>query len=490
MSELGRQLFLTSLNQYERSIRWAFLLIIIAVVVHATIFSRAVKIQKELHVNRSALDRLSSMHQTAERLPKRIASFNESVSEQKGRVDKVTSEWFRNLKLRIDHMNAILEPGYRGVNISGERSSISPASGHQVQGSFSQGDAKNAFKIREELRHDVEEAKLDKKLSHAGSHPERFRIVVSFVNEHIIPKSFKMLNERWKTSDALMEEAKNLKGTIKSVEPPTEDSVLKRALRPVQYEVLTEKTRSLAKWRSKVDSFRKVMKSIHFEPPEEERWWTTVAGKGEEQVNMAGNVKETVQQAGHLQLKESEMAKVVEELKRSAKRQEEATKSLKKELEQLESQLQKGTSKLGGMGTGWLPIGGSIGEFVQHFPLLLGVLLAVVVGWPTYRRFSLVRSMRLLLHDDAEEEPRRLLWEKFGVPDTTLGWPLLVGAILGFLWIGYGAVTAAHSPLVSVQGAVTSGLGGATALAAALAYRVTTVRRMQTLVPAAEAREE
>lgn len=61
MSELGRQLFLKSRDQYEAAVRWASVLVVIGIAVHATIFSRAVEIQKELHTKQTALENLSSM---------------------------------------------------------------------------------------------------------------------------------------------------------------------------------------------------------------------------------------------------------------------------------------------------------------------------------------------------------------------------------------------------------------------------------------------
>jgi len=63
MSELKQQLFLTSRDQYEAAVRWAFVLVVIGVTVHATIFSRAVEIQKELHTKQTALKTLSLMHE-------------------------------------------------------------------------------------------------------------------------------------------------------------------------------------------------------------------------------------------------------------------------------------------------------------------------------------------------------------------------------------------------------------------------------------------
>lgn len=130
---------------------------------------------------------------------------------------------------------------------------------------------------------------------------------------------------------------------------------------------------------------------------------------------------------------------------------------------------------------GWLPVEGNFRGFVRHFPLLLGVLLTVVVAWPTYRRVSLVRAIRLLSPEDADEDPRRVLWREYGAPTPTLDWSLLVGTVVGYGWIGLATASVAGSPLAGTWGAVTSGVGGAMAFTGALAYRVYVLRRVQRL---------
>jgi len=114
MSELGQQLFLKSRNQYEAAVRWAFVLVLIGVVVHATIFSRAVEVQKELHTKQTALETLLSMHEAADGRPETVASFDTTVTEQKERVDTLTTDWMEDLEVRIAQLNELLKPGYRG----------------------------------------------------------------------------------------------------------------------------------------------------------------------------------------------------------------------------------------------------------------------------------------------------------------------------------------------------------------------------------------
>jgi hypothetical protein len=133
MSELGRQLFLTSRDQYKTAVRWAFILFIIGVAVHATIFSSTVETQKELHVKREAVGTLTSVQQTAEGLPSKVAAFNESIAEQKQRVDQLTTAWFEDLKLRMAQLNVLLEPGYRGVARAEASASSSPSPMQQPQ---------------------------------------------------------------------------------------------------------------------------------------------------------------------------------------------------------------------------------------------------------------------------------------------------------------------------------------------------------------------
>ena len=171
-------------------------------------------------------------------------------------------------------------------------------------------------------------------------------------------------------------------------------------------------------------------------------------------------------------LRESEMVGVIAELRRAAKRQKEATKSLKNELQELEQQLRQGTTELAGMGMGWILIGSDMDIFVRRFPLLLGLLLSIAIIWVAYRRVSLARAVEVLSSEDVGEDSRRFLQLEYGTLPAFLSWPHLALTIVGLVWIGFAAVSAASSPLVSGGSAAASGLGGAIALVAALAYRL------------------
>ena len=104
-----------------------------------------------------------------------------------------------------------------------------------------------------------------------------------------------------------------------------------------------------------------------------------------------------------------------------------------------------------------------------------------MIAWPTYRRVSLVRSIRLLSPEDVEEGPHRLLWQEYGPPAAAWGGLLLAGALVGYGGLGLATATAAGSPLEGAWGAVISGVGGAVAFTIALAYRVYALRRVQHL---------
>jgi hypothetical protein len=173
------------------------------------------------------------------------------------------------------------------------------------------------------------------------------------------------------------------------------------------------------------------------------------------------------------------MEKVIAELRRVAKRQQDATQRLSEDLQQPEEQLKQGATELAGMGMGWIPIGGDLKGFLRHFPLLVGVLLPVFVAWPTYRRVSLVRAIRLHLPEDTNDDSQRVLWQEYGPPASTMEWSLLAGALVGYEWIGLATAGITGTPLEGALGAVSAGVGGAGPFTIALAYRVSARRRAQ-----------
>jgi hypothetical protein len=61
-------------------------------------------------------------------------------------------------------------------------------------------------------------------------------------------------------------------------------------------------------------------------------------------------------------------------------------------------------------------------------------------------------AIRLLSPEDADEGPRRLLWEEYGLPASPLGWPLLAGALVGYEWIGLATAGITGTPLEGAWG--------------------------------------
>ena len=375
-----------------------------------------------------------------------------------------------DLKLRIAQLNELLEPGYRGVTPAEESAPTLQSPVQQTQQGGPQGVEPHVLNARKQLRKKLQEAGLAEKLDRADDFDERFDIVVRFVNEHVIPASFERLNQQWTVPEDLAEDARELKESIHGLETATASPILSQALRPEQLKRLKTETEGFAELRSKIDSARTALKSIRFVPPEEDDWWLSVAGKGEERVNMAADAKGTVERVSRL--RESEMVGVIAELRRAAKRQEMATKSLNNELQELEQQLRQGTTELAGMGMGWILIGSDMDIFVRRFPLLLGLLLSIAIIWVAYRRVSLARAVEVLSSEDVGEDSRRFLQIEYGTLPAFLSWPHLALTIVGLVWIGFAAVSAARSPLVSGGSAAASGFGGAIALVAALAYRL------------------
>lgn len=466
MSELGRQIFLKSRDQYESAIRWAFLLVVFGIAVHATVFSRAVELQKELQTRREAFESLSSLQDAVGRVSEKTAAFNASMARQNAQLDTLTTAWLEDLKTQFRELDALLLPDFRGVDRG-----VVPSPVQQR----AQEESRNADVQRELLRR-LEEAGLPEKLVQAESLAVRREMIAGFINEQLIPSSFERLNAGWKVPDALLETAVDLKQAIRAIGTAPDSAALAQAVRPEQLHRLRNNTERLAALTPKVDEAVAAVKSVSFRPPEGTRWWGTVEGKASERVAMAENAKAKV---SALSSAEATIAEVTEELEQAVRQQEQATQDLNERLEKLQEQLEAGAADVAGLGTGWLPIGGDMDVFVRRFPLLLGLLLSIVIIWPTYRRLTLARAIALYESEEKDENVQRFLKREYGGALSGLNGANLALAIGGFVWIGLAIASAADSPRVGTAEAAVAGLGGGIAFAAALVYRAYAIKQVR-----------
>lgn len=466
MSELGRQIFLKSRDQYEAAIRWAFLLVVFGIAVHATVFSRAVELQKELHTKREAFESLSSLQDAVGLVSEKTAAFNAYMARQNAQLDTLTTAWLEGLKTQFRELDVLLLPDFRGVDQGVISSPVQQRA---------QEESRNSDVQRELLRR-LEEAGLPEKLVQAESLAVRREMIVGFINEQIIPSSFERLNARWKVPDELLETAADLKQAIRAISTAPDSAALAQALRPEQLNRLRNNTERLAALTPKVDEAVAAVKSVAFRPPEGTRWWGTVEGKASERVAMAENAKAKVRT---LSSAEATVAEVTEELEQAVRQQEQATQDLNERLEKLQEQLEAGAADVAGLGTGWLPIGGDMDVFVRRFPLLLGLLLSIVIIWPTYRRLTLARAIALFESEEEDENFQCFLKREYGGVLSSLNGAYLALAIGGFVWIGFAIVSAADSPQVGTGEAAVAGLGGGIAFAAALVYRAYAIKQVR-----------
>ncbi len=468
MSELGQQLFLKSRDQYETAIRWAFLLILFGVVLHATVLSSAVELHEELYAKRRAVETLTAMRSAAGELSRETAAFQEALARQRTRADSLTTDWMGSLKVQLAQLGDMLQPDFQGIAVESAPmmvQQLAPSSGR------SETDGPGPTEVRNALVRMIQSSNLPEALPAEPSAAARQKMVVQFVNEQIIPPSFARLNAAWEVPEKLEDRASHVKGAIGAMETAIDSTILRRALRPDQWSRLLTQLDHLGAWRQTVDTAIAAVDTMEFRPPPERMWWGTVQGKADQQVAMASNAKQAVR---GVDIADRRLKALIEEMEQAARQQEQATEDIGQRLAELEEQLNAGAA---GVGIGWLPLGNDMNTIVGRFPLLLGLLLAAVTAWVTYRRTALIRAANLLSSGDIDEQDRRFLELEYSQSPAPANWIYAGLVVAGIGWIGLAAATALGSPLVDSGSVIASAIGGVLVFSAAAGYRLDVIRQ-------------
>ena len=468
MSELGRQLFLNSRDQYETSIRWAFLLILFGIVLHATVLSSAVELHEELYAKRRAVETLTTMRGAAGELSRETAAFQKAVARQQTRADSITAAWMENLKVQLSELGDMLQPDFQGITVESAPmmvQQLAPSPGRSEAG------GPGPARVQNMLVQMIQSSDLPEALPAEPSAAARQKMVIRFVNEQIIPPSFARLNAAWEVSPELKDRASRVKETIDAMETAIDSTVLRRALRSDQWRRLLTQLDNLGAWRQTVDTAIAAVDTMEFRPPPEPMWWGTVQGKADQRVAMAANARQAVR---GIDIADRRLAALIEEMEQAVRQQEEATADIGQRLTELEEQLNAGAA---GVGIGWLPIGNDMTMIVGRFPLLLGLLLAAVTAWVAYRKTALIRTTNLLSSADIDDEDRRFLALEYGPSGAPEKWIHAGLVVVGIGWIGLAAATALDSPLVDSGGVIASAIGGVVIFTAAAGYRLYVMRQ-------------
>ena len=460
MSDLGKDLFKSSLKRYESSVRWAFTLLAIGILAHMSFFTKAVRIEKKRHALEQKRDNLAKINNILQGLPAQVEAFNEALDRQEEEVGELGGAVEEALKKRFDALNRIVLRVRRGSDLTRAADS----------------------ELEREIVEKLEEAGLRAKLRTRSLGELWDEELAAFVEDRLIPPTFEEAQDEWELSPVLLRRAERVKGTISTAvhafenqwpEPDSDDSDSD----DYRYEMLDRHFDRLERLRTEIDNALASVRRVEFEPPEtDEDWWSSEVKKGEALDDMVEAITEKMYKG--VGTKEATVATVKEELRQLMDEHEETITSLSERLDEMTENVQNGIASIGGLEKSWITAGFDIRDFVLRFPLLVAILLAICIVWPTYRRSTLTRAVILMSKEGDESDGDRFLQKHYADPAALLNGILLLVTVGGIAWIWYAQHVVGTLPEalldsnMPAQAQTVSAIAGTIVLVLAVAYRV------------------
>lgn len=215
-----------------------------------------------------------------------------------------------------------------------------------------------------------------------------------------------------------------------------------------------------------LDRVVEAARRLHFEPPEDPYWWVSTGGKGETLFQLGVSARQELDQSAAVEAIGRELAGILAA-------QKQLHMELENKLKQLEEVFERQKSQLSIFGYPLSAVPLNLIALLGHFPLLIGIILAVMSIWLMRRFMELVTVTSMMVKRDAESPVRQWLLSRMpgylrtGKPGA---WGVYVLGLTGLAWLW---IAAASFELIGwqdidLQQAALRGVLGGAAIAIAL----------------------
>ena len=468
-------------DQYDRSLRWTAIVVIILLVFHVLIFSPFLKADKRLSKVEAHLNSLSGMESTVAGLAEGLTGLSDAAMEA---VSQQLKRTFRALRADFDDLSKLVERIRTGGGIRLSEEKEQPGI-EQPSETAAMERLIAELRLQRNMRESNipnlsarERPNLQMQRAPEGALPQikvvppeqRFGfnqnlvdhiknadnidgltdILLPTINEKIIAPQFEALNKAWRT-DILPE--------------------MKRRAEEIQQRLKVAEQTDPAQespWRSirtTLESTLEAANNITFAPPADRFWWITVEGKGEELAKIDISVRQELDRTLSITGVTDDLAKTIAE-------QKSAEMKLKNELDRIKKSfdkfIERQAEQLAGLPQqiGSIPV--DLVSLVSRFPLLIGLVLAALTVWQTRRQEQFIIAVGILREQDRSSPLATWLMRSIDRKDRGRRMPLrssLGFCVASWFWIGiaswelagWRAVGSAEATILFlVSGAVTT----------------------------------
>lgn len=386
--DLIKSMFLRARDQYESSVRWAFLTLLFLLLVHLITFSQFVRLKVTLSAAEAAVRQTSDADTAVEELSTELTVLHRSyLGRLDSRLDEMQTDMiadFQSLQqvlARLDSPTSAEFADVRAEDLLLDQDSPLQSPIQQPPSRPGSGP-ESRFQLDEEVKAQLKQAR---------NNEETLEILQPVIEAQIIEYRFTQLNDFWRN--------RLEPDIIQQTNLILEDLEEQRLLFPDGADYWTEIEANLKQTAQ-------VAATLQFQPfTDDPYWWSTIAGKEK--------TLSVVEEAAINQLNVEESAQAVDQLQRQVTaaldQHLQLQKAVQQELENVENTFTEQQGKLAALGQPYEFLALDLDFLVAKFPLILGIFLAAITVWPVYRMQELAWAVALM----AERSQTQSSWEWF-----------------------------------------------------------------------------
>lgn len=361
--ELLKDIVIDTRNRYESARRWSGIILLIAFFFHLTIFGPYLKAAGKFDDAVKEQKRLSSLKNSVGELRNEIRSLVENAKLSKTQITNMVEELrtdFHAMALAIKEIkNPIASSSTRSqAEELLQKPSFTPSM--QIQSTL------QAKEKVEERKFNFDETTREKMRS-AKNFEELKSIILPIIKSEIITKRFTQLNDYWQQI-VVPKIKKSEKSIIKKLNRLNADYPANKKI-----------------WEDAVESVREIRSTAEttiFKAEFGPNWWSTVAGKRAAIEDMG---RETGRQIMGAMQRNASLEELSRMINSAVKKQERFQESLRKELNIIADKFKELGKELKAMNKGLGIVALDLKAIVRNFPLIIGLLIALVITWKAHR---------------------------------------------------------------------------------------------------------
>ncbi len=433
-NELLKSMFLRSKDQYESSVRWTFIIILICLLFHLMTFSQFVNFGKQLSSTKISMENLFKMDNAVSDLTLDLKGLEKSTTVV--------------LDERINGMLPALKSDFTSLKMYVEqiRTGSSVTVDHRLQYS----EQRKEFIIDDKTKKVIR----DTKIATTEDKKKLIDELQTIVKGQIVEPTFDQLKTYWRD-----EALPKIRQVAKSIDNKLD----------VNQSRFPKENLVWNKIRENVKQTLQDADKLEIQPPANPKWWASVEEKELHLSIIAADAENKLSSALLGSVAIEELGKQVRD---SLVEQKKLQTTLQDRMNKAKDGFKEQQKKITNLSKPFGILSFDLNVVVSKFPLLLGIMLAGISIWSAYRREVLASTVDFMDREDNAMAPHKWLIGQMRLSESRM-WLLniILRCLMFCIWIGFATWQLAGWEKVNSTQLLVYTVAGCLAVVAAQVYQ-------------------